>query len=67
MENILLAHPDLAAVLCACDNIVFGAAQPAKNRGVRRVIVGFDSITEAMDAIIRLMPRLCSSQGKLLS
>ena len=51
MENILQAHPDIAAVFCSCDNIAFGAAQAAKNKGVRPVIVGFDGIPEAMDAI----------------
>jgi ribose transport system substrate-binding protein len=51
MENILQATPDISAVFCACDNIAFGAAQAAKNKGVRPVIVGFDGIPEAMDAI----------------
>jgi ribose transport system substrate-binding protein len=51
MENVLQATPDINAVFCACDNIAFGAAQAAKNKGVRPVIVGFDGIPEAMDAI----------------
>jgi ribose transport system substrate-binding protein len=51
MENVLQANPDISAVFCACDNIAFGAAQAAKNKGVRPVIVGFDGIPEAMEAI----------------
>jgi ribose transport system substrate-binding protein len=51
MENILQANPDIDAVFCACDNIAFGAAQACKNKGVRPLIVGFDGIPEAIEAV----------------
>lgn len=50
-ESILLRHPDIAALWCECDNIAFGAFIACETKGVRPLIVGFDGIPEAFEAI----------------
>jgi ribose transport system substrate-binding protein len=51
LENALQANPDISGVFCASDDSAFGAAQAAKNKGVRPIITGFDGTPAAMDAI----------------
>jgi ribose transport system substrate-binding protein len=50
-ESILQTHSDIAALWCECDNIAFGAAKACEVKGVRPLIVGFDGIPEAFEAI----------------
>ena len=50
-ESILITHPDVDALWCECDNIAFGAAIACKAKGVRPLIVGFDGIPEAIEAV----------------
>lgn len=51
MESALQNHPDVAAVFCANDNSALGAAEACENAGVKPLIMGFDGIPEAFNAI----------------
>lgn len=50
-ENVLQVHPDLAAIFAENDGAALGAAQAAKAKGATPIIVGFDGIPEAFEAV----------------
>jgi ABC-type sugar transport system substrate-binding protein len=51
MEASLASNPNPAAVVCANDEMAFGASEVAQANGLEIPIIGFDALPEALQAI----------------
>lgn len=52
MQDILAAHPDVAAVFCGNDRIAVGAATAAADAGINDIMItGFDADTNGVEGI----------------
>ena len=49
-EQALQANPDVDAIVCANDDMAFGAAEAAAGAGLDIPIIGFDALPEALQA-----------------
>jgi ABC-type sugar transport system substrate-binding protein len=50
-EDALAANPPPKAIVCANDDMAFGATEAAKDNGLSVPIIGFDALPEALQAI----------------
>jgi len=50
-ESLLAAHPEPKAVICANDDMAFGAAEALSDAGLSIPVIGFDALPEALIAI----------------
>ena len=51
MENLLTAHPDVAAVFAQNDEMALGALRAIKAAGKNVLIIGFDGTDEGITAV----------------
>ncbi len=51
VESALASNPEPAAIVCANDDMAFGAAEVAQANGLDIPIIGFDALPEALIAI----------------
>jgi ABC-type sugar transport system substrate-binding protein len=51
LESLLAANPNPAAVVCANDDMAFGAVEALKDAGLSIPVIGFDALPEALLAI----------------
>jgi ABC-type sugar transport system substrate-binding protein len=51
VESSLASNPEPAAIVCANDDMAFGAAEVAQANGLEIPIIGFDALPEALIAI----------------
>lgn len=51
LESLLVANPDPKAVVCANDDMAFGAVEALKDAGLSIPVIGFDALPEALIAI----------------
>jgi inositol transport system substrate-binding protein len=51
LESLLAANPDPKAVVCANDDMAFGAVEALSDAGLSIPIIGFDALPEALIAI----------------
>ncbi len=72
-EDILTAHPDLAAIIAVNDDMALGALQAVKARGKlgKIIVTGFNGVEEAVQEVYRgnmlaTVLTFCDSVGKQL-
>lgn len=51
VENLLTAHPDVAAIICQNDDSALGAISVLKKRDLNAFVTGGDGVPEFLDAI----------------